>query len=274
MKMGVEGKDEVKYFSASLGIFFEAYPHENQLISSHVWNQAYRKSYHRGYKTKKVSIKNEAGFEDVVVLQKKDVRVVKRIFHMTKGEKILGIDFVITKYRRRQLFMIGVQVKRNRNKSYYEFGQRERQQFENFTKYFPNGYYLFVDETGKKPRECFVRISEVRKILEDSQYNSRITNEEVAKYCRGPNPFYDAFYKCRRGSKMTLDNFVKNVSTYAKITHRVVVELLVGKEIPDFDANVSIPDITMEDMLNFKRELDEFSKRKSSTRTRNKDVKI
>ena len=183
-------------------------------------------------------IKGKHGFENVIVVEGKGVTIYKRLFHTSSAEKINGVDFVFTKMKRSRLYELAVQVKRNHNHKSFGFDSRDHKQLEKFSKYFPYGYYLFVDETGSDPTYCFLRISELKKILEEIGNKQSISNNLIKKYCRGSVIFYESFYRCRRGSKPKQKlPFIEKTKQYVEETERVVVELTdnkLNKKIKDY----------------------------------------
>lgn len=189
-----------------------------------MWKQAIESRLRPSYKY----LQGKRGYEPVLILQGKGIIVTKRIFHTAKGENLTGADFVLSKFVDGDFRIVAIQVKRNGAKPYFEFNQRELDQLERLADSFPNGYYLFIDETSSpSPHECFVKLSEVEKMITKfpSPSHIKLKNLDIMQFCRGYSLFYDSFYGCTRGSHKDQNEFVALARKYVNLTGRVLIEL-------------------------------------------------
>jgi hypothetical protein len=230
------------HFIKSWSDFLKASPDENQHVFVEVLRQVSKVPLKRiDY------LEGKHGQEPVFVYEYKGVTINKRIFHPGQGEKIRGVDFILFKYIEPYLGRIGmvaIQTKRNRGNAYYEFLQRDYDQLERLSNFWKSAYYLFVDETIKPPLLCFLLLSELRTLLNSPP--TKISNEEVRRFCRGPEVFYNAFYSCRRGSKDTIKNYLLNVTEYSSVTKRTLLELATNP-LKQNNRQLKIPDFSNKD---------------------------
>lgn len=226
-----EIKMDVDDFVSTYGESLKAIPNENQYIVSHIMKQiqlgARKKPDER--------LKGERGYETVFVFERRGLEIRKRLFH---PRDFNGVDFALTKYAKHSHAFLGVtavQVKRNRGKTAFEFEEREIRQLKLFLDYWGSGYYLFVDETASPPSFCFVRTSELSKIIVNMTNNPKILdsprrviipNHAARRYCRGSKLFYDYFYNCSRGQKISRKTFYDRAKEYTNEALRILVELL------------------------------------------------
>ena len=157
----------------------------------------------------------------------------KRVFHPGAGERPVGADFVL--YKKTKTSKVGataVQVKRNRNRDYFEFLQRDLDQLDKLARFWGSAYYLMVDETVQAPLYCFLTVHEITSLITQAGVKppARIPNKEVRKYCRGLNNFYDLFYSCNRGSSYVPKDYGAKIAKYIKGTKRIVVELSIRRD--------------------------------------------
>jgi hypothetical protein len=220
--------EAVQHFIGLFSRFHEAMPDENQ----HIFRQVIKQIKETKNLPGEAYLKGKTGMEPVWTFEKSGVKVSKRVFHPGRGEHETGADFVLSKKKTMDtLGITAVQTKRNRGKSYFEFDQRDLSQLNKFSSCWRSAYYLMVDETVSTPIDCFITIDELKRLIAQSHTAPpiRIPNSDVRQYCRGPNVFYDAFYKCRRGSEYTEDELVNVSLYYVKSTTRVLIELLAEK---------------------------------------------
>jgi len=225
-----EIEKDVKSFVMSLGKSVEAMPHENKYIHAHLMKQI---EFGAKKKTEEY-LESPKGYEPVMVYEKSGLTIKKRLFHPKDAH---GVDFVLTKYTEEKILGVtAVQVKRNHGNNFFEFQERELKQLEHFLEYWGSGYYLFIDETSNPPSNCFVTTSELLHTIIEITNNPHILkspkrvlipNENIRMYCRGLKLFYDFFYSCSRGEKMSPNKFLKKVTEYAKKAYRLVIELLL-----------------------------------------------
>jgi hypothetical protein len=189
----------VTHFISLFCDFHKAYPNENKHIIRHVMEQVLRPNTRMDVEY----AQSKRGQEPICTFERGEKNVRKRVFHPGRGETISGADFVLQKKTNlRTVGGIAVQVKRNRGKGYYEFERRDIDQLERLADFCRSAYYLMVDESVSPPIDCFLTVYEVRKLISNAtgRLPIKISNSEVSKHCRGPNIFYDAFYKCQRGA--------------------------------------------------------------------------
>jgi len=97
-----------------------------------------------------------------------------------------------------------------------------------------SAYYMMVDETVLPPSDCFLTIWEIDELLgypsasPKSNIRIHVKNANVREYCRGPNIFYEAFYACRRGSRLDDKRMIGKAIKYVLETKRVLVELFAA----------------------------------------------
>jgi hypothetical protein len=214
---------DTKDFVNTFCDFHKAFPNENQHIFGQIWAQM-----KKAEKSDDNFITGEKGQEQIWTFEKNQIRVYKRVFHPGPGEGPVGVDFAL--YKETKSSKVGataVQVKRNRNKDYFEFLQRDLDQLAKLTRFWGSAYYLMVDETIQPPLYCFLTVNEVASIINQTggKLPVRILNKEVRKYCRGLNNFYDLFYSCNRGSSYVPKDYSANIVDYIKKTKRIIVEL-------------------------------------------------
>lgn len=216
-----EIKKDSRDFATSFGSYHELANSETNLIYDHIYSQATSKDFQKNTEYEK----GPRGFEPIHTIKGKGIEIRKRVFHTSHLETMNGVDFLLTKRKGNTHFEIAIQVKRNANQASFTFGERDQGQLDRFSSFYPHGYYMFIDETGDTLKYCFVMISEVKNILKQIGVKKSIPNDLIHKYCRGTNVFYDAFYKCRRGSKIAEDDFILNVESYVKESDRAAVEI-------------------------------------------------
>lgn len=220
--------EDVQHFVELFSRFHKAMPDENQ----HIFRQVIKQIEETKNLPEETYVKGKSGIEPVWTFKKSGVKVNKRIFHPGYGEHETGADFALSKKMAiNTLGITAVQTKRNKGKNYFEFDQRDLSQLNRFSSYWRSAYYLMVDETVLPPIDCFITVDELKRLIAQRRTTSpiRIPNSDVRQYCRGPNIFYDAFYKCRRGSVYTEDELIKVAIFYVKSTKRVLIELLAEK---------------------------------------------
>jgi hypothetical protein len=215
---------EIKHFAATFCNFHRAFPDENQHIFGQIYEQVLKADTHdREY------LPSEKGQEEIWVFRKNGTVVYKRVFHPGSGEKASGVDFAL--YKKVSLDKVGitaVQVKRNRNKPYFEFSKRDLTQRNRIGKLWGSAYYLMVDETiGPPPLYCFITATELLSLIEEYGRNPpvRIPNEEVRRFCRGLNLFYQNFYSCLMGSHLAPKDYLAKIDIFVRRSKRAVVEI-------------------------------------------------
>lgn len=214
---------DTKHFINTFCDFHKAFPNENQQIFGQVYEQIQKAEKH-----KRDYIQSDKGQEEIWIFERGQVRVYKRVFHPGPGEGPVGVDFAL--YKKKTSSKVGataVQVKRNRNRDFFEFLQRDLDQLNKLAKYWGSAYYLMVDETIQPPLHCFLTVNEVESLIHQAggKPPARILNEDVRKHCRGLDNFYDLFYSCNRGSSYLHKDYDANMINYIQNTRRVVVEL-------------------------------------------------
>jgi len=219
---------DVQHFIGLFSRFHEAMPDETQ----HTFRQVIKQIKEAKNLPEEAYLKGKTGIEPIWTFEKRGVKVSKRVFHPGRGEHETGADFVLSKKKTRDTVGVTVvQTKRNRGKGYFAFDQRDLNQLGKFSSCWKSAYYLMVDETVSPPIDCFITVNELKRLIAQSQTAPpiRIPNSDVRQYCRGSNIFYDAFYKCQRGSEYAEDELVNLSFNYVKLTKRVLVELLAEK---------------------------------------------
>ena len=220
--------EDIQHFIGLFSRFYEAMPDENQ----HIFRQVIKQIKEAQKFPEEENIKGKTGIEPIWTFEKSGVKVSKRVFHPGRGERRTGADFVLSKKKTTNTVGVtAVQTKRNRGKSYFEFDQRDLSQLKKFSAYWRSAYYLIVDEAVSPPIDCFIRVNELKRLIARRQTAPpiRIPNSDVRQYYRDSNVFYDAFYKCRRGSEYTEDKLVNVSLYYVRLTKRVLIELLAEK---------------------------------------------
>ena len=216
---------DVKDFTSSFAVFHQAFPDENQHIVGQIFKQIIDAD-----KSDTDYIQSNKGQEQIWIFERKGVKVYKRVFHPGTGEKLSGADFILYKITANSNIKVtAVQVKRNHNKSYFEFDERDLKQFDKFSKW-RSAYYLMVDETIKPPLYCFVNANEMSKLIGPKNRSQiKIPNSQIRNLCRGLKQFYDLFYRCFRGSKYVPEEYKAKLSFYVKETNRAIVEISTQK---------------------------------------------
>ena len=229
-------KEDIADFVKSLGDYLGATPNENQSILTHVLKQIQQGAILKDVK----NLEGKRGYEPIIILEAKGKKIAKRIFHPLD---IKGADFAISKeLKPGSLGITAVQVKRNHKQSSFTFREddktKELTQLRKFREW-QSGYYLMIDETTNPPLDCFVRTSELVSIIESISGKNVLHNNNlkrvnvpnyiVHQYCRGSRVFYEAFYACRRGATIKIDNFLTAADSYVLETNRSLVELFVQK---------------------------------------------
>ncbi|HUW49341.1 MAG TPA: hypothetical protein VMW36_11415, partial [Patescibacteria group bacterium] len=185
--IALDTKDFVNTFCE----FHKAFPDENQHIFGQITAQIKKSDeFEEGF------IPSKKGQEEIWVFRRGNVRVYKRVFHPGAGERPVGADFVL--YKKTKSSKVGataVQVKRNRNKNYFEFDGRDLKQLSKLRKFWRSAYYLMVDETVHPPLYCFLTVDEVAYLVNQagSKPPVKIMNKDVRMYCRGLENFYELF---------------------------------------------------------------------------------
>ncbi len=217
--------EDVEHFVGSFSAFHQAMPDENQHILRQVINQVSEAGRLRtGF------LRGGAGLEPIWTFEKNGVEVSKRVFHPGKGEHAIGADFMISKKVTPGLTGITlVQVKRNRGNQYYEFRQRDLDQFHWFSRWWGSAYYMMVDETIVPPADCFLTVWEIENLLGNPPRPSQVSNVDVRRSCRGPNVFYGAFYSCWRGSRLGERLVINRALSYTSETKRILLELFATR---------------------------------------------
>jgi len=214
------------HFANTFCDFFKAFPNENQHIFGQIYEQIQKADRH-----KKDYIPSEKGQEEIWIFERRGVRVYKRVFHPGPGEGPVGVDFVL--YKMKSPSKVGataVQVKRNKNKPFFEFARRDLDQLDKLAQSWRSAYYLMVDETSQPPLHCFLTVNELYNLIGPNKKSYvRIPNTGIRKYCRGSNLFYDLFFRCNRGSLYFPEEYSMQVINYASQTKRVVVEISTKK---------------------------------------------
>lgn len=224
-----EIKENTKDLTDTIGRYFEAHPNETQTIFTHVINQVLDRVERERWRSRIDDLHNRSGFERIIVLERRRIEVRKRIFHMSSGETVTGIDFLLTKNNGVESRYIAIQVKRNRREAYFAFGQREKLQFNRFKNTLVSGYYLFVDESGERPVEYFVSLSDLRVLLKSADSTdagiSRLENDRIRRIGQDPRSVYDRFYDCEIGRRYNEPDLVSRASRFSADTDRAIVEL-------------------------------------------------
>lgn len=220
--------EDIEYFIANFCTFHKAHPDENQHILRHITEQIKKFDQH-----KTDFVQGERGQEPIWVFERKKLRVFKRIFHPGYGERKTGADFVLYKNlsSSSDIGVTAVQVKRNGKRPYFEFDERSLNQFTTFADNWRSAYYLMVDETNHPPLDCFIAVSELYTLLRQINGDPpiRIPNEDIRKYCRGANLFYNLFYSCNRGSKYKPSIYIDSIFEYISLTKKIVIEISTQK---------------------------------------------
>jgi len=214
---------ETKHFVDTFCDFHKAFPSENQQIFGQIYEQIQKAEKHE-----KEYLPSDKGQEEIWIFERGKVKVYKRVFHPGPGEGPVGADFVL--YKKKSSSKVGVtavQVKRNRNRAFFEFLQRDLNQLSKLAQYWGSAYYLMVDETIQPPLYCFLTVNEISSLIRQAHSKPpvRILNKDVRRHCRGLDNFYDLFYSCNRGSSYAPKDYSANVINYIKKTRRIVVEL-------------------------------------------------
>jgi len=228
-------KFEIKNLVRGLGTYFQARPNENQNIFDHIFKQV-----REGWAEIKNPdyIRSKEGYEVVTTVEAKGILIKKRIFH---PRDFKGADFALSKrYRDGSFGVTVVQVKRNHAKNNFTFVEtkntKEITQLRNMYNYWGSSYYLLIDEIINPPNDMFIRTKDLCSIIRNITSTSlrnvtrvNVPNTTVRNYARGSYVFYDAFYKCRRGSRITFDAFSTDSLDYVNQTSRALVEILAQK---------------------------------------------
>jgi hypothetical protein len=233
-KLPEDISQDTQHFVNTFCDFHKAFPNENQQIFGQVYEQIKRAEKHNeGY------VRSDKGQEEIWTFESSGVTVYKRVFHPGPGEGPVGVDFALYKeVKPSKVGATAVQVKRNRNRDFFEFQQRDLDQLSKLAKYWGSAYYLMVDETTQPPLYCFLTVTEVDILIGQTGGIPpvKVLNKDVRRYCRGLDNFYDLFYSCNRGSSVIPKDYDANLISYLKETRRVVVELSTKrkgtKEIP------------------------------------------
>jgi len=119
-KLPEDISQDTKHFVNTFCDFHKAFPNENQQIFGQVYEQIEKAEKHqRDY------VQSDKGQEEIWVFERSGVKVYKRVFHPGSGEGPVGVDFAL--YKEMKSSKVGataVQVKRNRNRGFFEFLQR------------------------------------------------------------------------------------------------------------------------------------------------------
>jgi len=217
---------DVHHFIGLFTAFHKAMPDETQ----HIFRQVIKQIRETKNVPEETYLKGKTGLEPVWTFEKSGVRVSKRIFHPGRAERFTGADFFLSKKKTlKTVGITAVQTKRNRGKQFFKFEQRDLDQLDKFSQSWRSAYYLMVDETVTPPSDCFITVYELKRLTAWNQTTPpiKIPNSEVRRFCRGSNLFYNAFYRCQRGSEYNEEELMTVAFNYAKLTKRVLVELLV-----------------------------------------------
>ena len=190
-------KEDTKHFVNTFCDFYKAFPDENQ----HIFNQVYEQimkadSHNREY------VPSDRGQELIWTFERFGTKVYKRVFHPGSGERATGVDFALYKIvSEGKVGITAVQVKRNRNRPYFEFDKRDLTQRNRMAGLWGSAYYLMVDETCGSPFYCFISATELFYLIGQIGITPpvRISNIDIRRLCRGPNLFYSSFYTCTMG---------------------------------------------------------------------------
>ena len=221
---------DVQHFISLFTAFHEAMPDETQ----HTFRQVIRQIRETKNVPEETYLKGKTGLEPVWTFERSGVKVSKRIFHPGRGERLTGADFFLSKKKTlKTVGVTAVQTKRNGGKDYFKFEQRDLDQLDKFSQSWRSAYYLMVDETVTPPIDCFITVYELKRLIARNQTAPpiKIPNSEVREYCRGSNLFYDAFYRCQRGSEYNKEELMIIAFNYTRLTKRVLVELWAEKRI-------------------------------------------
>ncbi len=219
---------DVQHFISLFTAFHEAMPDETQ----HTFRQVMRQIRETKNVPEETYLKGKTGLEPVWTFERSGVKVSKRLFHPGRGEHLTGADFFLSKKKTlKTVGVTAVQTKRNGGKRFFEFEQRDLDQLDKFSQSWRSAYYLMVDETVTPPIDCFITVYELEKLIARKQTTPplKIQNSEVREYCRGSNIFYDAFYRCQRGSEYNEEKLMTVAFNYARLTKRVLIELLAER---------------------------------------------
>jgi len=220
---------ETKHFVDTFCDFHSAFPNENQHIFGQIYEQIQQAEKHE-----KKYLPSVKGQEEIWIFERGNVKVYKRVFHPgARTEGPVGADFVL--YKKKSSLKVGitaVQVKRNRNKAFFEFRQSDLNQLSKLAQYWGSAYYLMVDETIQPPLHCFLKVNEIDSLIRQSKSKPpvRILNKHFRRHCRGLDIFYDLFYNCNRGSSYAPKDYNANILNYIEETRRTVVELSTMRE--------------------------------------------
>lgn len=221
-----ENHFKVNFFITKFSEFHEAFPNENQNIIDHVVTQVWGSDS----KPSTEHIKGKGGYESIWTFEKNGKKIIKRVFHPGGGEHFTGADFIVTKeISKREIGVTAIQVKRNRGKKSFIFNKKNLAQMRKFKDFWSSAYYLMVDETVAPPLGCFLRVNELVSLMKGSQSSkyANVSNDDVRKYCRGTNIFYEMFYACNRGSIYSIRELTKDAVDYSSEASRVLIELMV-----------------------------------------------
>jgi hypothetical protein len=220
--------NDVQHFISLFTAFHAAMPDETQ----HTFRQIIRQIRETKNVPEETYLKGKTGLEPIWTFERSGVKVSKRIFHPGRGERLTGADFFLSKKKTLKTVRVtAVQTKRNGGKPFFKFEQRDLDQLEKFSQSWRSAYYLMVDETVTPPIDCFITVYELKRLIAHNQTAPpiKILNSEVREYCRGSNLFYDTFYRCKRGSEYNEEELMIVAFNYAKLTKRVLIELLAEK---------------------------------------------
>ena len=214
-----------EHFLNTMTTYLGAMPDENQHIIRQVTKQL-----QGALDQNQEYIKGATGLEPIWTFKKTGIMISKRILHPGQGERLSGADILLSKIVDPDtLGVSAVQVKRNRGKEHFEFETRDLEQLKKFRHNWRGSYYLMVDETVTPPADCFIATSELSLLVRGARARTKgpviIRNSDLIAFCRGSNPFYDMFYRCRRGIHYNEGELTSVASRYVTENNRIVLEL-------------------------------------------------
>jgi hypothetical protein len=219
-----EIRADIKHFVGTFSGFYRAFPDENQHIFDQVYEQVKKADVHY-----KEYLPGERGQEEIWVFEKNSLRVFKRVFHPGSGEKASGVDFALyKKVSQSKIKITAVQVKRNRNKKYFEFDKWDLTQRNRLESLWGSAYYLMVDETvGPPPLYLFVSASDLESIIESvgKEPPVKIPNQHIRRMGRGSDLFYGSFYGGSMGSQFAPEDYLATIGTFTRRSKRTLVEI-------------------------------------------------
>ena len=216
-------REETKHFVNTFCEFHHAFPDENQSIVDQIVKQVTEAE-----KTDKIYVPGEKGQDLIWTFKRQGTKVFKRVFHPGHGERPVGADFALYKITSaNELGITAVQVKRNRNKPFFEFTERDLTQRNRLARWWGSAYYLMVDETHIPPCYLFLHASELENLIEQTGKHVpvKIPNDKIEIFGRDSGSFYDLFYNCRRGSRYAPDNYGARIAYYTRRSKRAIVEV-------------------------------------------------